>query len=287
VHHHRLYLCRVGRAPNIVKHTLEETVRACNRVTKQYYLDASYWMFVIKEAMFETRVVNRTRHVPESRFGVWFLGTDIWETRVLEFAVSDLERLIKNREASYPVIVDVGCGAGGAFKRLNDHFSPNLIIGADIDADMLRLSELEAEKLEIEVALFRGTSSCLALADQSVDMLFCHQTFHHFVDQMSAIREFHRVLKPGGVLLFAESTRAFIHSWIIRVLFRHPMDVQKSAPEYLRIIEEAGFKVEPDSVSYPYLWWSRTDLGIRENLFGTPPASVRDETLLNVVAIRA
>src|SRR6476646_7744116 len=59
-------------------------------------------------------------HVPESRFGVWFLGTDTWTEHVLEEAVNDLERLIKRREPSYPVIVDVGCGWGQSFKLLND-----------------------------------------------------------------------------------------------------------------------------------------------------------------------
>ena len=47
------------------------------------------------------------------------------------------------------------------------------------------------------------------------------------------------LLKPGGVLLFAESTKRYIHSWIIRLLFRHPMDVQKTAPEYLAMVRAA------------------------------------------------
>ena len=230
--------------------------------------------------------IDRSLRVPETRFGDWFLGTNTWDTRVLEIAINDLKDLIGNRKASYPVIVDVACGQGRSFKRLYDLFAPDLLIGAEIDADMLRLAALEANKLESAVSLMLGTSSSLALADQSADMLFCHQSFHHFVDQNSAIHEFHRVLKPGGLLLFAESTRAYIHSWIIRVLFRHPMDVQKSAPEYLSLIENAGFEVAPESVSYPYLWWSRGDLGIRENWFRIPPPSVREETLLNLIAVR-
>ena len=85
-------------------------------------------------------------------------------------------------------------------------------------------------------------------------MVFCHQTFHHIVDQHKAIREFHRVLKPSGILLFAESTRKYIHSWLIRTLFRHPMDVQKSASEYLELIRKAGFEVPEKAISLPYLW---------------------------------
>jgi hypothetical protein len=32
--------------------------------------------------------------VPESRIGFWFLGTEIWESRVIRVALADLERLI-------------------------------------------------------------------------------------------------------------------------------------------------------------------------------------------------
>jgi ubiquinone/menaquinone biosynthesis C-methylase UbiE len=236
--------------------------------------------------MFGTLTADRSLYVPETKFGIWFLRTDIWETHVLEFAICDLKNLIDNCQPSYPVIVDLGCGSGRSFKLLKKLFSPELIIGADIDAEMLRLSAEEAKEQNIDVKLIRGTSSELSLADESVDMLLCHQTFHHLVDQQSALREFHRTLKPGGLLLFAESTRTFIHSWIIRLLFRHPMEVQKSAPEYLEAIENAGFNITPEAVSYPYLWWSRSDLGIRERLLGIAPAPQRDETLLNVVAVR-
>ena len=65
--------------------------------------------------------------------------------------------------------------------------------------------------------------------DASVDVVFCHQTFHHLTRQREALREFHRVLKPGGLLLFAESTRAYIESWIIRLLGGACIDHQVTA----------------------------------------------------------
>jgi len=86
---------------------------------------------------------ERIAHVPESRFGKWFLRTDVWETRVLDVAMDDLDRLIENRAASYPVIVDVGCGAGQSLRRLRERFAPELIVGIDIDLEMLRLSAAE------------------------------------------------------------------------------------------------------------------------------------------------
>jgi ubiquinone/menaquinone biosynthesis C-methylase UbiE len=231
--------------------------------------------------------VRRKRiYVPESRFGVWFLGTETWSKHVLERAIKDLESLIENRRAAYPLIVDVGCGYGRAFEMLHHRFSPTRMVGIDVDAKMLAISKREAEKHRLAVELKQASSSSLPLPAESVDMVFCRQTFHHLIDQHDALREFRRVLKPEGVLLFAESTRKYIHSWIIRLLFRHPMEVQRSAPEYLAMIRDAGFAIRPNSVSYPYLWWSRGDLAIMERWFGFAPAADREETLINVVAIR-
>ena len=225
-------------------------------------------------------------YVPESRFGVWFLSTDIWAKHVLKRAIEDLDRLIENRRASYPVIADFGCGFGRSFKMLNDRFRPVRILGIDIDRDMLAQSRLEAERHRLAIDLRKVSSSTLPLADQCVDMLFCHQTFHHVIDQREVLSEFHRVLKHGGLLLFAESTRKYIHSRLIRLLFCHPLDTQWSAPEYLAMIRNAGFEIPPGSVSYPYLWWSRSDFALLENLFGVMPPADREETLINLVAIR-
>lgn len=227
------------------------------------------------------------RHVPESLFGVWFLGTETWTEHVLGRAIADLDRLIPDRRLSYPVIVDVGCGWGRSFALLQERFRPSRMIGVDIDPAMIEAAAAEAAKHDLRVEFNRSSSAHLPLPDRSADMVFCHQTFHHLVDQKAALHEFHRVLKPDGLLLFAESTRRYIRSWIIRLLFRHPMDVQRTASEYQAMIVEAGFRLEQRSISYPYLWWSRPDLGILERWFGIPPASPREETLVNLVAVRA
>jgi ubiquinone/menaquinone biosynthesis C-methylase UbiE len=160
------------------------------------------------------------------------------------------------------------------------------LIGMDIDPGMLEASVRENRDLLPKAEFICCSSSRMALEDNSVDLLFCHQTFHHLIDQEQAVREFFRVLKPGGVLLFAESTRRYIHSWIIRLLFRHPMDVQKTAPQYVALIRNAGFAVQPEAISYPFLWWSREDLGILENWFGLKPPAEREETLINLVAMK-
>ena len=64
-------------------------------------------------------------------------------------------------------------------------------------------------------------------------MIFCHQLFHHISNQARVLEEFFRILMPGGVILISESCRSFINSFPVRLLFRHPMHVQKTAAEYV------------------------------------------------------
>jgi ubiquinone/menaquinone biosynthesis C-methylase UbiE len=227
------------------------------------------------------------KYVEETRFGLWFLRSHTWQHHVLRVAINDLRSLFDGALPSQPVLLDAGCGQGKSFKRLCDVFAPSRLLGVDADPDSLTMSRAEARAQGINVELIGSDCAALKLADASVDILFCHQTFHHLVEQEKALAEFYRVLKPGGYLLFAESTEAYIDTWVIRWLFRHPMHVQKSAEQYLQMLRDQGFQFGAQNVSYPYLWWSRSsDFGLLERLkLRTPkPVGQREETLVNVVA---
>ena len=224
-----------------------------------------------------------TAHVPESSFGKWFLRSDTWTNQVLEVAIKDLCRLLNETNPRYPVIADVGCGFGNSLKKLDARFNPERLIAIDIDLDILE----KAKQVDLKhVEYLCCSNSMINLENNSVDMIFCHQTFHHLIYQDEAIKEYFRILKPGGKLLFAESTKRYIHSWIIKLLFRHPMKVQKTADEYLALIRNAGFTISDQQVSYPFLWWSREDFAILENWFGIQPPTQREETLINLIACK-
>lgn len=226
-------------------------------------------------------------YVEETRFGFWFLRSFTWQHHVLRVAINDLRSLFSEALPSHPVLLDAGCGQGKSFQYLHQVFAPQRLIGLDADPHSLMLSGEEAQRQNIDVELIGSDCATLKLPDASVDLLFCHQTFHHLVEQEKALAEFYRVLRPGGYLMFAESTEAYIDTWVIRWLFRHPMHVQKSADGYLQMIRQQGFEFGLQNVSYPYLWWSRAkDFGLLER-FGLrrpKPLGQREETLVNVVA---
>jgi SAM-dependent methyltransferase len=224
--------------------------------------------------------------VRESRLGTWFLSTDIWVQYVLAVAVADLQRLLGPRSGRYRAILDVGCGCGKALPLLDAKFKPDVLVGVDLDPTAIQRASVEAARCRCRVELMVGRATMLEASTASFDMIFCHQTVHHVTDPESAIQEFHRVLKPGGVLLLSESCRPFTCSWPVRLLFRHPLGTQKSAEEYLALLRAGGFLFTSDDVSLPYPWWSRPDLGLLEWL-RLPLQLRRRETLLNVVAFRS
>ena len=163
--------------------------------------------------------------------------------------------------------------------------SPSKIVALDADPNLFNRASKAAKACSVPVELVDGNAARMPFDDNSFDLVYCHQVFHHIVEQEAAMSEFYRVLKPGGVLLFAESTKRYIYSYLIRYLFSHPMAIQKTASEYLDLIRSVGFSVPEAQISYPYLWWSREDLGLFEKL-GFKPKQEREETLVNLVAVK-
>lgn len=223
--------------------------------------------------------------IEETRFGNWFLKSDTWRVHVLCRALDDLQRLMPTGVGSYSRILDVGCGFGHSFSELARRFRPDAIAGLDADPALQERAGRAAWTCSCRVELHMANAAAMGFPDASFDLVFCHQTFHHIVQQEAAMAEFFRVLRRGGALLFAESTRRYIHSLPIRLLFRHPMEVQKSAEAYVEMIRRAGFELPDARISLPYLWWSRPDLGFFEWI-GMPVPEKREETLVNAVAMK-
>lgn len=201
-------------------------------------------------------------------------------------ALDDLQQLMPPLDPdSHPRVIDVGCGFGHSFDELAKRLTPSLIVGLDADPGLNARAGDAARACPCEVQLRESNAARTGLASAEFDVVFCHQTFHHIIEQEAAMAEFYRILKPGGMLLFAESTKYYIQTPQIRLLFRHPMEVQKSAEEYIAIVRAAGFEVPDERISLPYLWWSRPDIGFFEWI-GRQVPKERNETLVNLVAVK-
>jgi ubiquinone/menaquinone biosynthesis C-methylase UbiE len=99
----------------------------------------------------------------------------------------------------------------------------------------------------------QGDALRLPLRDASFDVVVSTEAFHWFPDQLAALREFRRVLAPGGRLLVVLVHPAFeVVSRAVRVaseLVGEP--IRWPTREHMRgLLRDAGFRV----VAQQQLW---------------------------------
>jgi SAM-dependent methyltransferase len=196
--------------------------------------------------------------VTETRFGVWFQGTRVWRDYVLRDALAELGRLLARPGARFSRVLDAGCGCGLALAELRERFAPDVLVGVDHDAALVR----EARRAHPEAAVYVGDVAKLDFADASFDLVLCHQLLHHLSAPDCALAELRRVLAPGGVLLLTESCASFLRLWWVRLFFRHPRNAYRSAADYVALVSAAGFEVADAAVATPAPWWTQLDLGV-------------------------
>jgi SAM-dependent methyltransferase len=100
------------------------------------------------------------------------------------------------------VALDFGCGVGRLSQGLAEHF--DRVHGIDISASMLehaRKFNRHGERVEYHL---NSSNRLEAIADNSVDLIYSNIALQHIEprEQLGYIRDFVRVLRPGGVALF-------------------------------------------------------------------------------------
>ena len=120
-------------------------------------------------------------------------------------------RVVRGLTAKYAVpdapMLDAGCGTG-----LNLRHLPKGSTGIDINP---RNVELLRTRLPSHPVV-EGDIEAMPFADGAFGTVLCTEVLEHVPDPAAAIREFHRVLRPGGVLIGSVPARSAI--WKLRFL---------------------------------------------------------------------
>jgi ubiquinone/menaquinone biosynthesis C-methylase UbiE len=95
-------------------------------------------------------------------------------------------------------IADIACGTGILADRIHCDLHPDEIFGVDMSEGMLN----EARARSTQVEWLKSPAEQLPFDDGALDAIVTTSAFHFF-DQPAAMREFHRVLAPGGLAAVA------------------------------------------------------------------------------------
>ncbi len=101
--------------------------------------------------------------------------------------------------------LDIGCGTGNVIAAILERFENAKIFAVDSSAGMVHACS-ERFAVDERVSVFQGNVLSLPFTDNSFDCATSHLVLHHVKpeDRIACAGEIARVLKPGGLLVFAD-----------------------------------------------------------------------------------
>ena len=106
-------------------------------------------------------------------------------------------------------MLDLGCGVGHSMLAYAAAYPAMALHGLDCGAALLRYGHRRAESLGIPVHFQQGDAEHTAYADASFDLVTSHIVLHETSTRAlpAILRECHRLLRPGGVMLHIDQPR--------------------------------------------------------------------------------
>jgi SAM-dependent methyltransferase len=138
---------------------------------------------------------------PAAAYDIWASSYDHQPDNLMLALDEELcARLLSRVILTNRIVADIGCGTGRHWKKLLDQ-GPARLVGYDVSPGMLEILRQKYPQAEVHL-LEDGVLS--KLPTDSVDLVLSTLTIAHIADVEAALKEWHRVLKPGGELIFSD-----------------------------------------------------------------------------------
>lgn len=100
-------------------------------------------------------------------------------------------------ESTEKKALDYGCGSGNLTFHLASLYLN--VIASDISEQFLRIISSRSYPTKVHTLLLNGFDLS-SISDNSLDIVATYSVLHHIPDYLNILKEFMRVLKPGGVV---------------------------------------------------------------------------------------
>lgn len=172
---------------------------------------------------------------------VWSVLAPVYDLPLLQqyvYRPPHDEVIAQLRAAGSRRIADIACGTGILSDRIERELGPKAIYGVDMSDGMLAQARARTDKVQF----LRGPAEKLPFDDGALDAVVTTSAFHFF-DQPAALREFHRVLAPGGLVAVATLSA---RNTVLQGLSDNRWKPQHNpSPEAVRaLFEDAGFTIK-------------------------------------------
>jgi ubiquinone/menaquinone biosynthesis C-methylase UbiE len=162
-------------------------------------------------------------------------------------ALSLLAKAWRGRDQRGLRLLDLACGSGSFLVDLRAAFPRAQVLGLDLSAAYLAEAGRRSGAERVQ-----GMAERLPFADASLDGITCVYLFHELPPKLRllAAAEITRVLRPGGVLAFADSVQADDAPEIARLLeafpafFHEPFYESYQATDFIGLFSGVGLRLD-------------------------------------------
>lgn len=144
-------------------------------------------------------------------------------------------------------ILDVGCGPGTITADLADLVPQGHITAVDaVEGVLEKAAEYAASRNVTNISFQKVDANGLPFADDSFDIVYCHQVLQHVKDPVGILREMRRVAKPGAIVAARE---ADYKAW---AWYPELPEIARWAELYQQVARTNGG--EPNAGRYCHVW---------------------------------
>jgi SAM-dependent methyltransferase len=159
-----------------------------------------------------------------------------------------LELLPASRQT---LLLDLGCSSGALLEDARNRWPGIGLVGVDVQEEGL----VYAHRLLPDVPLIQASATALPFQDESFDAVTSLNVLEHLQDDVSAMREVRRVLRPGGTTVLVVPANPRLYDYYDRYLKHERRYARRELDGKLR---QAGLRVVRSTfvggLIYPAFW---------------------------------